>query len=140
MTELSLQVERTLNHPIERVFEAWLNPDLLVKFMIPGTGMSVPSATADPREGGRFDIMMRAPEQGDMPHGGTFLKIDRFNQIVFTWESPFSVEGSTVTLDFAPTETGTHLKLTHVKFPSEESRDNHNGGWTAILAKMDEML
>ena len=55
-------------------------------------------------------------------------------------ESPFSVDGSTVTLTFAPVTGGTHVKLTHVKFVDEQSRDNHQGGWTNILAALDNAL
>lgn len=133
MTELSLTVERTIGAPQERVFDAWLNPDMLSRFMLPGEGTSVASAKTDPKVGGRFELIMRAGED-DMPHAGTYKAIDPYNRIVFSWESPFSTEGSEVTLDFSPVADGTRLKLTHVRFPSEESRDNHNSGWTQILS------
>lgn len=140
-TELKLQVSRVLEHPVDKVFNAWLDPNMLAKFMIPGPDMTVPEATTDARVGGRFRILMRAPKAGDLPHQGTYRKISPNKQIVFTWESPFSkLEDSTVTLDFAPEGAGTRLTLTHVRFESEESRDNHQGGWTAILAAMENAL
>ncbi len=138
MTDLTLTVERTINAAQEDVFNAWLNPDMLQKFMMPAPGMSVPRASNDPREGGRFDIVMKA--DGEIPHAGTYKVIDPHEQIVFTWESPYSTDGSTVTLDFAAVDGGTHLKLTHVRFPNEESRDNHEGGWIQILATLDDAL
>lgn len=132
--ELKLEVSRSLPYPPERVFDAWLDPKMLAKFMIPGPGMTVPEATSDARVGGRFRIVMRGQEMGDMPHEGTYKAIDRPKRIVFTWESPFSSrEDSTVTLDFAPEGKGTKLTLTHIRFESEESRANHEGGWTRIL-------
>jgi uncharacterized protein YndB with AHSA1/START domain len=137
MTELSLDVSRTINASAEALFNAWLDPDMLARFMLPGEGMTVPKAATDPVEGGRFDIIMKAGDQ-DLPHAGTYTKIDRHTQLVFTWESPMSVDGSTVTLDFKPVEGGTEVNLHHVKFSNEESRDNHQGGWAAILAKLDE--
>jgi uncharacterized protein YndB with AHSA1/START domain len=136
MTELTLNVSRTINATPEKLFNAWLDPKMLARFMLPGDGMSVPSATCDPVEGGRFDIIMRAGDQ-DIPHAGTYKKIDRHTQLVFTWESPFSVDGSTVTLKFTPVDAGTRVDLNHVKFPSQESRDNHDGGWVAILAALE---
>ena len=139
MTELSLTVERTINAPQEKVFSAWLDPDMLKRFMLPGENMSVPIASTDPREGGRFEILMRASE-GDIPHAGTYETIDPHNRIVFTWESPYSTDDSRVTLDFAPNGDGTNLTLTHVRFPNEESRNNHEGGWTAILGVLDATL
>ena len=132
MTDLSLTTSRVINASPERIFDAWLDPAMLMRFMTPGPGMTAPKATNDPVVGGRFDILMKAGDQ-EIPHAGTYMEIDRPKRLVFTWESPFSMEGSTVTLDLALVEGGTEVTLTHVKFPSEESRDNHNAGWTAIL-------
>ena len=137
--DLTLTVTRTINAPPETVFDAWLNPEMLMRFMCPGPGMTTPSATADPQVGGRFDLIMKNGDD-EMPHGGVYREIDRPSRLVFSWESPFNAEGSTVTLDFKPTSDGTHLTLTHIRFVDEQSRDNHQGGWTAILAKLDEVL
>ncbi|MET1412509.1 SRPBCC domain-containing protein [Roseibium sp. HPY-6] len=132
MNDLSVVVSRVFNAPAERVFEAWLNPETLAKFMTPGPGMTVPKATTDPTVGGRFEIIMQAGDQ-HIPHAGTYKEISRHSRLAFTWESPFSEPDSLVTLDFEKVEGGTQLTLTHVKFPSLESRDNHEGGWTRIL-------
>lgn len=138
MTELTCKVSRTISAPPETVFNAWLDPATLAKFMTPGEGMTVPKAETDPREGGRFDILMKG--ETEIPHGGEYKVIKPHSQIVFTWESPFSVEGSTVTLDFEAADGGTFLTLTHVKFANEEMRDNHNGGWTMILEALASEL
>ncbi len=133
MTDLSLTTKRTINAPAKKVFEAWLDPEMLAKFMIPGDGMSVPKVTTEPKTGGRFSIIM-ASGKNEIPHAGTYLEINPFSRIVFTWESPFSVEGSTVSLDFVPLDGGkTELTLVHVKFPDEESLNNHKSGWNRIL-------
>lgn len=136
MTELSLTVERTINARQEDVFSAWLKPEMLKKFMMPGEGMTVPVAANDPREGGRFEIVMQAGEN-EIPHAGTYKEISPHERIVFTWESPFSVEDSTVTLTFKPVDEGTHVTLTHVRFSDAQTRDNHQGGWIGILAALD---
>ena len=137
--DLTLTVTRAIKARPEQVFDAWLNPDMLMRFMQPGPGMTTPQATSDPRVGGRFDLIM-ANGSDEMPHGGIYQVIERPHLLVFSWESPFSVEGSTVRLEFKPEGTGTLVTLTHMRFPSEESRDNHHGGWTSILAKLDETL
>ncbi len=139
MTDLTLTTSRTIAAPQQAVFEAWLNPDMLRQFMCPAPGMSVPAASNDPREGGRFDVIMKAGED-EMPHAGTYRKITKHSQIVFTWESPYSTDDSEVTLDFAPDGDGTKVTLTHVRFASEESRDNHLGGWNAILDALNAAL
>jgi uncharacterized protein YndB with AHSA1/START domain len=139
MAELSLRVSRTIKAPIETVYNAWLNPTMLAQFMIAGEGMTVPRAETDAREGGRFTIIMAAGEQ-ELLHGGEYQKLDPFSQIIFSWESPFSVDGSTVTLNFTEVDGGILVELIHVKFLDEESRDNHEAGWVAILTQLDSIL
>lgn len=136
-TELRLETARMIAADPETLFDAWLDPAMLARFMTPAPDMTVPEAESDAREGGRFLVVMRAGDQ-DMPHRGTYKTIDRPNRLAFTWESPFSsVEDSTVTIDFEPTEGGTNVRLTHVRFPDEESRDNHKAGWGAILNALE---
>jgi uncharacterized protein YndB with AHSA1/START domain len=139
MTDLNLKVERTINATQEDVFNAWLNPEMLRQFMMPAAGMSVPKASNDPKEGGRFEIVMLAGEN-EIPHAGTYREIKPHDRIVFTWESPFSVDDSTVTLTFAPADAGTHVTLSHVRFADAETRDNHEGGWVGILAGLETLL
>jgi len=140
MTDLKLTVNREINAPAEAVFNAWLDAETLAKFMMPMPDMSVPVAEADAKVGGRFKIVMRMGDQ-DLPHGGTYLEIVPHSKIVFTWESPYSVDGSTVTLTLSPAEGGkTNIELVHVKFPDEEVRDRHEGGWSGILAKLAEVI
>ena len=139
MADLSLTVERTIKAAQSDVFNAWLNPEMLQKFMMPGAGMTVPAATNDPKVGGRFEIVMQA--DGDrMPHAGTYEEIDPHQRIVFTWETPFAEGDSTVTLTFDPVEAGTHVVLTHTRFNDGETRDNHRRGWTSILDTLDITL
>ncbi len=139
MTELSLTLERTINAPQDKLFDAWLDPEMLRKFMTPQQGMSVPHAANDPKKGGRFDIVMQAGDD-KIPHAGTYREIDPHERIVFTWESPYSVDESIVTLTFQPADQGTLVTLHHVRFASEDARDSHNGGWTAILDALGRVM
>ena len=136
MTDLTLNVSRTIDATPEALFNAWLDPKMLAKFMAPGPDMTVPHAANDPVEGGRFDIIMKAGDQ-ELPHAGTYKEINPHSRLVFTWESPMSIGGSTVTLTFKPVDGGTEVNLHHVKFQNEEMRANHEGGWVAILGKLE---
>ncbi|MGV8986644.1 MAG: SRPBCC family protein [Cypionkella sp.] len=135
MTDLSLTVQKLIPAPVEKVYNAWLDPKALMRFMAPGPAMTVPRAETDPKVGGRFEVVMRMGTN-DLLHAGTYLELVPHSKIVFSWESPHSIEGSTVTLDLAPEGDGTMLTLTHVRFANEGSRDNHRSGWTAILAAL----
>ena len=137
--ELTLTLSRTINAPVEKVFNAWLNPEILAKFMLPGSGMCEPKVSNDAVEGGRFSIIMIAADK-ELPHTGVYQKISPHSQIVFTWESAQSIDGSIVTLNFQPNASGTLIELQQVKFYSEETRAAHNGGWQAILVHLDQLL
>jgi len=139
MSELSLNLSRTIKAPIESVYNAWLDPEMLTKFMIPAEGVTIAKAETDAREGGRFDIIMKAGDK-EMPHGGVYKKLNPYSQIVFSWESPMSIDGSVVTLNFTETDDGTLIELIHIKFKDEEYRADHEGGWTSILKALDNMF
>lgn len=129
---LELTLTKTIPAPRKQVFEAWLSPEALAKFMTPGPGMTVPEANVDAKEGGAFLIVMQAGEK-KMPHTGVYKSIKQFEELSFTWESEHSTVDSLVTLTFK--ETGpkeTELTLHQRGFANEEMRNNHQGGWGAI--------
>ncbi|MGN6209921.1 SRPBCC family protein [Asticcacaulis sp.] len=134
MSELELTVNRTIAAPREAVFNAWLSPATLAKFMRTATdGVEAAHVTTDPVKGGRFRIVMVTPER-EIPHSGTYLEVSPHSRLSFTWESPHSLDDSVVTIDFAEPAPGqTEITLKQVKFRSEEARDGHIKGWTAIL-------
>ena len=139
MTDISLTVSRTINAPAKALFDAWLNPEMLKQFMIPGDSMIVPSATTDPTVGGSFEIVMRNGDQ-DLPHTGTYSEINPHSRIAFTWKTPFSEDVSDVSITLTPKGDATEIELHHSKFMTEESRDNHEGGWMKILEALETVL
>ena len=140
MTDLTVHVTKTIHAPIERVFDAWLNPKTLSQFMLPMPGMPQPQTEIDAREGGNFTIIMQVGDN-KIPHTGKYLEISRPDKLVFTWESPFSTDGSIVTLKFSDLGGNkTCVELTHLKFIDEESRGNHEGGWGNILESLNKIL
>ncbi|MEM9341503.1 MAG: SRPBCC domain-containing protein [Pseudomonadota bacterium] len=131
-TDLSLKVTHHIPASPERVFDAWLTPETLRKFITPDFTLEQADVTLDPREGGRFDIIMKGTER-PLPHWGIYKTIDRPRTLVFTWVSEWSLEDSTVTLTFTPSGTGTDVTLVHDRFMNDEMRDNHERGWASIL-------
>jgi uncharacterized protein YndB with AHSA1/START domain len=122
------------------VFDAWLSPAMLQKFMCPGEGMTCPKAEVDARVGGNFLIVMTAGEK-EMPHRGEYKTIDKHDTIAFSWISPYSSDDSLVTLSFEDADEGaTKLTLHHKGFPNEESRGNHEGGWTNIVQMLSRAV
>jgi len=133
MSQRELTISRTIPAAAKDIFQAWLDPKALRRFMVPGEGMGCPRAEIDPVVGGSFLIVMTAGDQ-ELEHRGEYKEISEFNRIVFTWISGHTEPDSTVTIELkelGPKET--ELKLHHSGFPSDESRDNHQGGWTSIV-------
>lgn len=140
MIDLSLTVTKEINAPIERVFDAWLNPETLSKFMMPMPQMDCPIVQCDPQLGGAFEIVMKVGENL-VPHTGKYVVFDRPNVLAFTWVSPASLEDSVVTLNFTSCgDNSTLIELTQVKFMDEQRRSDHEGGWSQILLMLGELL
>ena len=136
MTDLYVNVSKTINAPIEKVFDAWLDPTLLSRFILPAPGMPSPEVETDAREGGRFTIVMRVGDER-IPHGGTYRVIERPHRLEFSWESPYSTDDSVVTLVFEALDAqSTRVELTHLRFIDEQARADHEGGWSNILVEL----
>lgn len=132
----TLSIERIVPAPPRTVFEAWLDPEALRRFMCPAPGTRVTRVECDPRVGGEFLIVMNIGGQ-ELPHRGEYLEIERYTRLVFTWLSHHAGEGSRVTLRFAETADGqTKLTLEHVGLADEEIRAKHHGGWSSILTAL----
>jgi uncharacterized protein YndB with AHSA1/START domain len=141
MTDLKVSIEKIIHAPIEKVFDAWLDPKLMSKFIMGMPDMPESEVANDPREGGGFTITMHYRGE-ELPHTGRYLEISRPDKLVFTWVSHHSAaENSTVTLNFTRIdEDKTNVSLVHVKFIDEEMRSAHEGGWGCIPDKLDEVL
>jgi len=140
MTDLTVNANKTINAPIEKVFDAWLSPKMLSQFMTPMPGMPDSDVENDAREGGDFTIVMHVGDE-QLPHTGKYLEIKRPNKLVFSWVSHRSVDDSIVTLNFSKIDDNkTYISLVHVKFIDEKARSDHEGGWGNILEKLNDVL
>ena len=139
MTQVpDLTLVRTIPAPPRRVFEAWLDQRALLRFMCPAEGASVSRVEVEPRVGGSFLIVMNVGGL-DLPHRGEYLEIERYQRLVFTWNSAPAGEGSRVTLRFEalPNEQ-TRLTLEHAGL-AQAARAPHQSGWTHILGELTQL-
>ena len=138
MREHTMTMTKHLPVSPEVVFDAWTTPDHMANWLSPMTTATVPRL--DLRVGGEYQIDMHGGEK-DYVHTGRYLEIDRPHKLVFTWLSEGTQQQETVvTLELEADGDGTALTLTHERFPSAESRDNHEKGWTAIVEKLDAVF
>ena len=138
MTDLNLSITRILKASPKAVYDAWLDPATITRFMAGGADQRVTEARTDPRVGGDFRIVMTSDKE--IAHQGIYRDLVPHSLIRFTWESPYSPADSEVTIRLAPVDGGTEITLTQVKFLSEGARDGHKGGWTLILERLATAL
>ena len=134
-----MTVTQHIAAPLARVYDAWLNPQILARFMTTCAGGPAAQVTSDPRVGGAFRIVMLDGAR-EIPHHGTYLELVPDQRLRFTWQSPHSIEGSVVTITFTPEGDGTRIDLRQDRFSSEGLRDGHIKGWTAILSELVQAL
>lgn len=140
MADLTVKLSKTIHAPIEKVFDAWLDPTMLAQFILPMPGMPQPEVENDAREGGNFSIIMHVGDD-KIPHTGSYVTINRPEKLVFSWYSPFSVDGSQVALLFKSIDDNkTQVELEHTKFADEGARSDHEGGWGNILDMLAEVV
>ena len=134
-----VEVTTTIRAPRERVFDAWLNPDRLARFLCAGD-THVARIEVEARVGGAFRVVM-ANDKGSSDHRGQYLEIQRPERLRFTWASPATNGADTdVTVTFETTDEGTRVTLVHVGLPDATAAGRHDSGWQSILAKCRALL
>lgn len=80
---LDLVIERVIDVPRARVWEAWTNPEQLKKWFTPEPWKTV-DCEIDLRPGGAFRTVMQSPEGQKFPNEGCFLEIIENTRLVWT--------------------------------------------------------
>jgi uncharacterized protein YndB with AHSA1/START domain len=137
--DATLILKRVLNATPERAFQVWTSPEHIQQWMRPEPGMVVPQAKMDLRVGGKFRIQMKNPDGEFFTAAGVFQEVKAPERLVYTWdwekdgggEDFGEVEGkpSLITVEFFKRGQQTEFVMTHSRFATVESRDNHARGW-----------
>ena len=128
-------VTRRFQAEAQRVFEAWLKPELIERWMF-GPQVrdeEIVHLAVDPRVGGAFSFMV---ERGGetIEHLGKYLEVERPRKLVFTWMIAGAEMGSRVLLDFVEAADACELTLTHELHPSWGNRiDEMERAWARLL-------
>lgn len=138
-----LVVKRSYSAAPERVFDAWLNPDIARKWLFTTDGSEIVEIEIDARVGGKFVFIDRRNTgefKGDIRHVGEYLEIDRPHRLVFTFGVPqFNPAMTRVEIDIVADGPGCELTLTHYDVPGEWAART-NEGWTMLLGNLEREI
>lgn len=139
-----LKVTRRFRASRQRVFRAWTEPELMMRWFVEGDGdMTV--CEIDLRVGGSYRL------EGDFGGWrwriwGSYLEVKPPERLVYTWSwkhdpGKGTPEGdTTVTVEFHDRGAETELVLTHERFASVAARDEHTQGWNACLSRLEKVV
>lgn len=140
---MELKLKRSFSAPINRVFRAWSDPEVLKMWWHAGAEYECSVAEVDFKVDGLYRLgMIHIEKKVEHVVGGRFIEIIPNKKIVFTWkwENRDEIDSSTVSIDLIETENGTDLILTHTGFSSDDSKNDHNRGWNLCLDELINLL
>jgi uncharacterized protein YndB with AHSA1/START domain len=137
----SLSIVRKLDAGPAKVWRAITEPEMLKKWMAPSDAFKIPVAETDARVGGRYHIIMHAPDGQVHDVSGVYREIVPNKKLVYTWAWKSTPERqSVVTIELRAAGSGTELTLRHEQFADAEARDHHQQGWMGCLARLEKAV
>ncbi|SER80789.1 Uncharacterized conserved protein YndB, AHSA1/START domain [Nitrosomonas sp. Nm51] len=137
--KMSVRVTRRFDFPAEQVFDAWLDPDKVGKFLFKTPDGVMTQVEINACVGGKFFIAEKR-EESEVEHVGEYLEIDRPHRLVFTFGVPrYSEEMTVVTIDITSEGDGCELNLLHEGVLPEWTERTLEG-WGKILQTLNSIL
>ncbi|HEX2034084.1 MAG TPA: SRPBCC domain-containing protein [Chloroflexota bacterium] len=151
-----LVVTRIFDAPVERVWQAWTEPELVMRWWGP-QGFTSPLARMDVREGRTSLVCMRSPQGQDLYNTWAYTRIVPLQQIEFIQnfsdQDGNKVEPAQLGLppdipqdvrnlvEFRPVgDNKTALRVTEFGYASEQALELSRMGLEQCLDKMAEIL
>ena len=134
--------------PAGRVFQALTDTDQLARWF---TNESCPVKfwKMDARLGGGYSYASENSKivvngVSEFRCQGEILAFDPPRLLVYTWVSNWHVEPERITVvrwELTPTQSGTHVKVTHSGLAAEaEARKDYSGGWTGVVQHLKQFV
>ncbi|WP_137389443.1 SRPBCC family protein [Rhodoligotrophos defluvii] len=142
--KLDLMLERDIDVPVERVWQAWTTPAQIREWFVPKP-WTIASCEIDLRPGGAFNTVMRSPEGEEFPNMGCYLEVVPNERLIWTdtllaGYRPAPKPFFTAALLLAPNGSGT--RYTAIAMHGEEAaRQRHedmgfHDGWGTVLDQL----
>lgn len=146
LSDTAVHLLRRFDAPVELVFEAFTEPELLRRWQFGPDGWSMPLCTVDLRPGGEYHHTWSKEGEPDLVLVGTFVEVEPPRRLVAREEfkMPWSPGATLVTTAFEREAGGTLVRMT-IEFPSIEARDaaldtGMTGGMEIGYQRLDAIL
>ena len=127
---MKITVTSTVRAGIDKVWQAWNNPDDIRQWNAASEDWHTTQSTVDLREGGCFTSRMEAKDGSTgFDFSGTYTRVIEKKLIEYTLD-----DGRTVSVVFEPVEAGTRIRETF-DADAEYDVEQQRQGWQAILDK-----
>ena len=125
---MKISVETAVNAALNRVWDAWNNPEDMKRWNAASKDWHTPSASVDLREGGRFSARMEARDGSEgFDFEGTYTRIAPHRLIEYRMS-----DGREVKVEFSE-EPGRVLVRETFDAESQNPPELQREGWQAIL-------
>jgi uncharacterized protein YndB with AHSA1/START domain len=140
--ERTLVIERIFKAPPERVFRAWTDPTVLIRWWGPQDYMA-PDPELDVRVGGKWRSVMLGPDGSSHTVSGIYREVAPPRRLVMTWG--WETDGrrgheTVIELTLEPAAGGTRMRLVQGVFETPKARDGHDWGWTSSFVRLEDVL
>jgi uncharacterized protein YndB with AHSA1/START domain len=137
----TLRIERTYHAPVEAVFEAWTNEEVLRRWWELERGWNTTEAELDVRVGGGLRVVMRDPEKdAEIGGGGTYTEVEPPHRLAFTWIWDGHTNRTLIEIDFQEEDGATTVRFTQRHLWDEEAFRSHEEGWTTFFDNLERTL
>lgn len=136
----SVFIEMTIHASVEKVWEAWTEPSIIMNWFGSDPKGEVLNAKLDVQPGGGFEVTFKDSEQTEHTCSGIYNEIKKLSKLTFTWhwKSEPSVESFIVLLLTAEGES-TNMQFEHMNFGSG-SKHNYIKGWQSTFLKLERLI
>lgn len=137
---VNVRVSRRFSASAERVFDAWLDPEMIGRWMFGPNHREevVVNITTDAHVGGSFSFVVRRQDV-EIDHIGEYLEIERPCRLMFTWAvAPDPIDSSRVVVDIQALKNGCELTLTHELHPDwADFTSQTEEAWVKMLEALE---
>ena len=139
-----LKVSRTIRASRQRVFRAWTEPELMMRWFVEADD-EMRVCRIDLRKGGRYEFQGTSKGR-PWTVRGEYLEVKPPERLVYTWtwnidpsKGDATGDDTRVTIDFIERGKETDVVVKHERFATAQARDMHANGWKGCLDRLSKL-